>query len=138
MAYIDSGEMDRHTSENSRIAKAFLWSNLVDEGVLREWLVSIGRRDAFERIGHLFCELHFRLKLIGLVEDDRMDLPLTQEDIADATGLTAVHTNRTLQRLRGEGLIELPSHVLTINDIGVLRDRAGFNPAYLQIKRRVS
>jgi CRP-like cAMP-binding protein len=133
---IDSRDVDRLTLENSRIARALWWSTLVDESVLREWVVNNGRRDAHERIAHLLCELHARLDMVGLVEDDRLDLPLTQEDLADATSLTAVHTNRTLQRLRSEELIELRSQVLTIRDLKSLQRIAGFDPTYLHLKRR--
>jgi CRP-like cAMP-binding protein len=136
VAYIDSRAIDRLTLENSRIARALWWSTLVDEGVLRNWVVNNGRRDAYARIAHLLCEMHARMKMIGLVENDRLDLPLTQEELADATSLTGVHTNRTLQRLRADGLIELRSQVLTINDVGGLQRAAGFDPTYLHLKRR--
>jgi CRP-like cAMP-binding protein len=136
VAYINTREIDQLTLENSRIARALWWSTLVDEGVLRNWVVNNGRRDAYERIAHLLCEMHARMEMIGLVEDEKLDLPLTQEDLADATSLTPVHTNRTLQRLRTEGLIELRSHVLTISDLEGLKRAAGFDPTYLHIKRR--
>ena len=136
VAYIDTREIDRLTLESSRIARALWWSTLVDEGVLRTWVVNNGRRDAYERIAHILCEMHARMKMIGLVADERLDLPLTQEELADATSLTPVHTNRTLQRLRAEGLIDLKSHVLTIKDLKGLQRAAGFDPSYLHIRRR--
>jgi len=136
VAYVDSLAIDRLTAESSRIARALWWSTLVDEGVLRNWLVNNGRRDAYARIAHLLCEMHERMKMIGLVEDGRLDLPLTQEDIADSTSITSVHANRTLQRLRSDGLIELKSHVLTIKDLPGLQRAAGFDPTYLHLKRR--
>lgn len=137
VAYISADELDRLMAESNKLAHVFWWTTLVDEGVLRSWIVNNGRRDAHERIAHLLCELHARMKMIGLVEDDRLDFPLTQEEIADATGLTPVHTNRTLQRLRGEGLIELHGHVLTIADLFGLKRTAGFNANYLHIERRI-
>jgi len=136
VAYVDSKAMDRVTAESTRISRALWWSTLVDEGVLRNWIVNNGRRDAYARIAHLLCELHARMEMIGLVEDHRLDLPLTQEEIADATSLTAVHTNRTLQRLRADGLIELTGHVLTIDDLPGLQRAAGFDATYLHLKRR--
>jgi DNA-binding transcriptional regulator LsrR (DeoR family) len=81
--------------------------------------------------------MHVRMNMIGLVTGDRFDLPLTQEELADATALTPVHTNRTLQRLRGEGLIKLGGRVLTVLDVARLREAAGFDPNYLHIERRV-
>lgn len=137
VAFIPSSEMDELTSNHNGLTKALWWGTLVDEAVLRSWIVNHGRRDAYHRIAHLICELHLRLKLVGLVNDGRFDLPLTQEDLADATGLTAVHTNRTLQRLRKEGLIQLESRALTVLDVDALREAAGFDPSYLHIKRRL-
>jgi CRP-like cAMP-binding protein len=136
VAYVDSRAIDRLTADSTRVARALWWSTLVDEGVLRNWIVNNGRRDAYARIAHLLCELHARMQMIGLVEDHRLDLPLTQEEIADATSLTSVHTNRTLQRLRADGLIELKSQVLRINDLPGLKRAAGFDATYLHLKRR--
>lgn len=136
VAYIPSAKLDALTSSQTSLTKALWWSTLVDEGVLREWILNVGRRDAFERIAHLLCEMHARMQMVGLVEEDRLALPLTQDQLADATGLTAVHVNRTLQRLRNDGLIEMGSGMLTIPDVAALREAAGFNGNYLHIKRR--
>jgi CRP-like cAMP-binding protein len=76
------------------------------------------------------------MTLIGLVREDRLDLPLTQDQIADATGLTAVHTNRTLQRLRADGLIGLGRRMLTVLDVPGLQRVAGFEPTFLHLVRR--
>lgn len=138
VAYIPGAELDVLTSNHNELTKAMWWATLVDEAVLRNWVVNIGRRDAFERVAHLLCELHVRMKMVGLVEADRFNLPLTQEVIADATGLTAVHTNRTLQRLRRENLIELGGGMLTVLDVARLQQAAGFDPSYLHVKRRVA
>ena len=137
VAYIDSTEMDRLTYENRRLARALWWSTLVDEAILHDWVVNVGRRDAYERIAHLLCELHCRMERIGFVQQSSLALPLTQDELADATGLTPVHTNRMLQRLRGDGLIQLSGGMLTINNIDALQKAAGFDPSYLHIKRRV-
>ena len=138
VARIGGDEIAELTSENNRIVRAMWWSTLVDQSILREWVLNVGRRDAYERLSHLLCELHFRMKRVGLVEDGQLALPLTQEELADATGLTAVHVNRTLKRLRSEKLIELGRGMLTILDASALREAAGFDPAYLHVKRRVS
>ena len=105
--------------------------------MLREWVLNVGRRDAYQRISHLLCEMHARMQMVGLVEDGRLAFPLTQEELADATALTAVHTNRTLRRLREDGLIEIGSGMLTVLDVERLRKAAGFDPGYLHIRRRV-
>jgi len=118
------------------LARAFWWATLVDEAVLRAWIVNIGRREAFAAVGHLICELYVRMRTIGLVADHRFDLPLTQEEIADALGLTPVHVNRVLKRLRADDLISFRHGLLTIHDYGRLERASGFNPNYLHIERR--
>lgn len=136
VAYIQSGELDALTSNHNGLTKALWWAALVDEAVLREWILNVGRRDALERIAHVLCEMHARMKMVGLVEDGRLALPLTQHDLADTAGLTAIHVNRTLQRLRKDNLIEIGKGMLTILDVPALRQVAGFNGNYLHIKRR--
>lgn len=138
VAYIPSRDLDALTSDHNGLTKALWWSTLVDESVLRQWILNVGRRDAFERIAHVLCEIHARMKMVGLVKDDRLALPLTQEELADTTGLTAVHTNRTLQRLRKENLIEIGGGMLTVLDVSKLRRAAGFDPRYLHIERRAA
>ena len=138
VAYIPSGELDALTTNRTGLTKALWWATLVDEAVLREWILNVGRRDAFERIAHLLCELHARMQMVGLAPGDRLALPLTQDQLADATGLTAVHVNRTLQRLRAKNLIEIGSGRLSIPDVAALREAAGFTGDYLHVKRRVA
>lgn len=136
VGYIRSSDIDALTAHHNGLTKALWWTTLVDEGILREWILNVGRRDAFARIAHLLCELHARMQMVGLVHEDRLALPLTQEQLADATGLTSVHVNRTLQRLRNDGLIEMGSGSLLIPDVRELREVAGFTGNYLHIKRR--
>ncbi|HYW17351.1 MAG TPA: Crp/Fnr family transcriptional regulator [Allosphingosinicella sp.] len=135
VAFIHRSRMEDLTERPSLI-KAFWWSTLVDEAILRSWIVNVGRRDAYESIGHLFCELYVRMKNVGLVDQQHFDLPLTQEEIGDALGLTSVHVNRVLQRLRSEDLISLRQGVLTILDYRRLEAASGFNSNYLHLDRR--
>jgi len=135
VAFISRATLDG-LADRPGLAKAFWWATLVDEAVLRAWIVNVGRREAFAAIGHLVCELYVRAKNVGLVADQGFDLPLTQEEIADALGLTPVHVNRVLQRLRSEGLISLRGGLLTIRDYRRLERASGFNPNYLHIERR--
>ena len=116
------------------VDRALAWANLVDEAISREWLVSLGQRSADQRIAHLFCELHARLEVVGLVTEGRFGLPLTQQDLAEATGMSTVHVNRTLQALRGRELITLRSKVLHIPDVERLAAFAGFDPGYLHLE----
>lgn len=133
VAFARKGAIDDITRSTPALTRAFWRSTLVDEAVLRQWLVSVGRRDAKATLAHLLCELHVRLQLVGLAEDGDLQLPLTQTELADATGLTAVHVNRTLRALRQDGLIaEGPS--IRLRDIAGLREAGDFNPQYLHLR----
>ncbi|CAA2101816.1 Nitrogen fixation regulation protein FixK [Methylobacterium bullatum] len=116
------------------IARALRVSALIDEATLREWLVNIGCRSALERIAHLFCELLVRLRAVGLATEDSCDLPMTQHELADTTGMTTVHVNRSLQELRRRGLIELKGKNLKILDWSRLKSLAEFKAGYLRVE----
>ncbi len=124
------GLMDRYP----RIERALMWATLVDEATLREWLLNVGQRDAVQRISHLFCELCVRLSVVKMVDgSETFAMPLTQSEIADTTGMTTVHVNRSLQRLRKDGLIQTHGGKLTILDFDRLAKIAGFTDTYLHI-----
>lgn len=131
VADISPDDMDALTASCPRITQALWWESLVQQSIQREWTLNIGQRTAYERIAHLLVELFLRLRSVKLTQGDSCDFPLTQTDIADATGLTAVHVNRTLQELRREGLIELEKRRLRIPRLDRLMDAAMFNPNYL-------
>jgi CRP-like cAMP-binding protein len=118
-------------ASNPNIRRAIWMDSLIDASVFREWVVNVGRRDARGRIAHLLCELADRLRGSGVRDGEMYDFPLTQEQIGDATGLTAVHTNRTLQSLRKDGLINLTSSRLQILDWERLAEVGDFNERYL-------
>lgn len=122
-------------AQSPRISCALWWGGLVDEAILRSWIVNLGRRDAFERIAHLICELHARLCNVGLTTDGSFDLPLTQEELADALGLTSVHVNRSLKLLRERSLATMTKGLITIHDMTALRKAAGFSANYLHLSR---
>lgn len=113
------------------IEKALWWDLLVASAIERERVVSLGRRSASERLGHLFCELQLRLEMVGLADGPECDLPLTQSELADVLGLSSVHVNRSLQDLRSRGLVSLQNRRLTIRDLDRLREASFFDPAYL-------
>jgi len=136
VAAISKAAMQRTLEERPAIARALFWSTLVDEATLREWLVNMGQRDAYARLAHLFCEMWLRMKQIGLTHGNSFTLPVTQEELGDTMGLTSVHVNRVLQRLRAEGLLSLASGQMTLHDIDRLREIAGFDPNYLHLDRR--
>jgi CRP-like cAMP-binding protein len=125
-------------TERPAIARAFWWAALVDEATLREWLVNIGRRSAEHRVAHLLCELLLRLRVVGLANGDRFELPLTQGALADTMGLSEVHMNRVLQSLRSAGLITLGNRTLVILDVERLMALSDFNPNYLHLGHRTA
>jgi CRP-like cAMP-binding protein len=116
-----------------RIGAALWWSALQQNAINRERIVALGRRSARGRVAYLLCELVWRQKAVGLAEDDAIRLPLTQVELADTLGLTAVHVNRILQGFRRDNLIALAHHRLTLLDIGRLQKIAGFNQDYLHL-----
>ncbi|WP_454624469.1 Crp/Fnr family transcriptional regulator [Bradyrhizobium cenepequi] len=118
-----------------RIVTALWWESLVDAAIQREWTLNLGQRTALERMAHLLCELFFRLRLAGLTSGDSCDLPLTQADLADASGLSKVHVNRTLQELRSANLIVLKGKTLAVPDLRRLMDAGLFNANYLHMER---
>ena len=117
-----------------RIGTAFWRKSLIDAAVFREWMTSIGQREAYSRIAHLLCELMVRLRAVGLAEGHSFDLPITQAEFGDALGLSAVHVNRVLQAMRADGLIELQGERLNIPDWEKLKEAGDFDPTYLHLE----
>lgn len=102
-----------------------LWRSLADMVERQgDWLVTLGRKTALERLAHLLLEIFERMRAVGLAYGQQCAMPLTQMEIADLTGLTPVHVNRTLQSMRAKGLIELQSKWLRIPDLSALRSAA--------------
>ena len=133
VAMITPEEMSALTANRPRITQALWWHELVTTAVQREWTLNLGQRSAYERLAHLLVELYVRLAAVGKAQDGRSDFPLTQNDLADATGLTAVHVNRTLQELRRDELIELDRKQLRILDLKRMMDVSMFNLNYLHL-----
>jgi CRP-like cAMP-binding protein len=116
-----------------RVALALDWSDLLELAIQREWTVNLGSRDAVERVAHFLCEVFVRLQSVGMVESDRCALPLTQQEIGEIAGITAVHVNRVLQELRSTRLIALENRMLVLNDLEALMALCQFDPAYLHL-----
>jgi CRP-like cAMP-binding protein len=115
-----------------RIASAFWRDTLIEAATFREW-TNVGRREAHARLAHVFCELVVRMRAVGLAEDHRCELPMTQMELADATGISTVHVNRTLQELRRK-LITLKGGKLQVLDWLRLKEAGDFDPRYLHLK----
>lgn len=107
---------------------------MTDISIQRAWLANIGQRPADRRMAHLLCELHHRLSLVGLVDGHSFRLPLIQQDLADALGLSVVHVNRVLQYIRGLGLIRTQDRNILIDDLDKLEEFAEFDPTYLHLE----
>ena len=133
LAFMDHLDLDRLCDEHYRLAK-FLWhSTLVDASVHREWTVNVGAREALNRLAHLFCELHLRMQTLGRVKNGTCFLPLTQGDLAEATDLSQVHMNRSIQELRRRELISFTRGQLTVHDWDALAQLADFRADYLHL-----
>ena len=122
------------TDTRPAIKDALWYDTLVDGSIHREWVANVGRRDAPTRIAHLLCEFALKLEAVHLGEQLNYELPMTQDQLADATGLTAVHVNRVLQSLEKDGLIErvTPKSVL-IGDWKKLAAAGDFRRDYLHL-----
>jgi cAMP-binding proteins - catabolite gene activator and regulatory subunit of cAMP-dependent protein kinases len=118
-----------------RLAAALAWSGAKEEAIIAERLLSVGRRTALERTAHLIVELLRRLSIVDLVDEGRFALPVTQEILADALGLSIVHINRTLRRLRDIGLIEVAGQQITVRDVKQLSSVGQFDELYLHLVR---
>jgi CRP-like cAMP-binding protein len=117
-----------------RIGLAMWFDTLVDASIFREWIANVGRRDARTRVAHLLCEFSLRLKVAGLGEATDYELPMTQEQIADCTGLTSVHVNRTIKSLEADRLITRRStRSVIVGDWKKLADAGDFDSNYLHL-----
>ncbi|GLQ55339.1 Crp/Fnr family transcriptional regulator [Devosia nitrariae] len=115
--------------------RAMLAANAVDEAIGREWMISLGQRNALQRMAHLLCEMELRLRRVGLVEKGTFHFPATQTDLGDALGLSSVHVNRTLQELRRMHLVAMSKGIVTLNDTAALRRLALFDVTSLGYER---
>ena len=138
IAHISGEDMAEIMTSRPHIARAMYKAQLVDEGTLRQWIVSMGRRSSVERVTHLMCELYLR----SLTTDDdstgEVSIPISQVVLADALGMTAVHINRVLRELRECGAMELQRGSLKILDPVKLVQIAGFDENYLHRRHRRS
>jgi CRP-like cAMP-binding protein len=115
------------------IARALWRDTVVDGSIFREWILNVGRRNARQRISHLICELALRQEECDVRQGPLYEWPLTQEHVADATGLTPVHVNRTLQGMRADGLIATTRDTITIVDWSALQAAGDFRRDYLHL-----
>jgi len=136
LAIVPHDQLRDITERHPHLARMLWFSTLLDASIHRERILSIGRRSALARIAHLLCELNVRLGLVGLAAGNRYLLPVTQADIADATGLTSVHVNRMLKQLRDQELLTFRNGEVIIHEWDRLQTLAEFSSRYLYMERR--
>lgn len=131
---VEQAVLQRLILDRPAIGRAMWIDALIDASVFREWVTNVGRRNARARIAHLLCEFAMRMQTAGLSgQASRCDLPMTQEEIGDAVGLTSVHVNRTLKGLEAEGLIQRDKRRISFDDWSSISSIADFNPRYLHL-----
>ena len=131
VAYVPKEAIRALAVERPAIGMAMWTDTMIDAAIFREWVVNVGRRDARSRIAHMLCEFSLRLEAAGLAKEHRYELPMTQEQLADAVGLTPVHVNRVLRQLGEEGLISRNKRSVVIDDWKRIRQVGDFNERYL-------
>lgn len=123
------------TEQRPNIMVATMRGAAIERAMVEELVVSLGARDAIQRLAHLLCEICYRLRIVGLVDhDNRFEFPVTQAELGEALGLSTVHVNRTLQLLRRNALIAFQQGSVVILDWAGLAETASFNERYLAVK----
>lgn len=133
VAFIPRDAIMELAFERPEIGNALWYDSLVDGSIFREWIANVGRRDARTGIAHLLCEFALRLEAAGLSDHMSWELPMTQEQIADCTGLTPIHVNRMFKALGAEGLITRTRRSVTVNDWKALAKAGDFESSYLHL-----
>jgi CRP-like cAMP-binding protein len=133
VAFIQHEALHDLCARHPRIVAALWRETLIDASIFREWVLNVGRREAPSRMAHLFCEMVLRMRAVGLAQEHVCDLPLTQTELGDALGLSTVHVNRTLQELRGAGLVSWTGTTLTVLDWQALQQVGDFDATYLHL-----
>ena len=137
LAVVPHSHLRLMTERYPHLTRVYWFGTNLDASIHREWELSLGRRSAIERLAHLFCEMYVRLGIVGLVRDRSYDFPISQVELAEMTGITSVHANRTLQQMRKRELLEFAGGVVTIRDLEGLKRTADFNDDYLYLQRQV-
>jgi CRP-like cAMP-binding protein len=133
VAFIPTGAVRELAFSRPAVGMAMWYDTLVDASVHREWTANVGRRDARTRMAHLLCEFGVRLQDAGIGTLCSYEMPMTQEQLADCTGLTPVHVNRTLKSLDKEGLTQRTMRSVTIDDWNALARAGDFDSRYLHL-----
>ena len=130
-ALVPHSRLEGITERFPHLTRVYWFSTNLDAAIHREWELSLGRRPAMARCAHLLAEFRFRLAVVGLANDRGYDLPISQIDLSECLGLTPVHVNRSLRRLREDGIVTFRHGRVDIHDLAGLEEVAEFDPAYL-------
>lgn len=128
---VQHSDILRVAEDHPELGRAFWFDTLVDAAIFREWTVNVGRRSGLARTAHLLMEFAYRFKAANMMDGDMFELPVSQNDLSDALGISSVHLNRMLQSLRREGYIRTVSRTVQIERWHDLVQVAGFTSAYL-------
>jgi CRP-like cAMP-binding protein len=134
VGFIQHENLHRLCERHPDITKVLWRWTLIAASIYREWVTNVGQRNASARVAHLLCEVITRMRAVGLTRDYTCEFAMTQTELADATGMSTVHINRTLQELRRAKLITLKENTLTAIDWEGLQEAGEFDPAYLHIR----
>jgi CRP-like cAMP-binding protein len=134
LAFISRDAIRELVRARPAVARSVFVTILVEASIFREWVLNVGRRDSRMRLGHLLCEFAARLEAQGLADEYGYELPMSQEQLADALGLTPVHVNRTLKSLEADGLIRRDKRFVSFPDWKRMRDFADFTERYLHLE----
>lgn len=136
IAVVPHEKLEAITREHPHLTRVYWFLTNLDAAIHREWELSLGRRTAISRTAHLFCELHARLALVDLADDEGYALPFSQTVLAECVGLTSVHVNRVLRELRERGLVDFRRGRVRLLDLNGLKQLAEFDPAFLYLEKR--
>jgi CRP-like cAMP-binding protein len=128
---VPHADLRRVAAKHPGIAEAFWRDCVADGSIFSEWVVNVGRRDAISRVAHVFCEMAIRCEQAGQGDRHSFPLPMTQTDLADATGMTGVHVNRILRELRTRYIAELRAGTVTIHNWDELVRTGDFDAGFM-------
>ncbi|MBA2934457.1 Crp/Fnr family transcriptional regulator [Sphingomonas sp. CGMCC 1.13654] len=137
IANVPHSALKQLTDRDAEFARKLWASTLLDAAMHREWLFRLGRLDAGGRVAHFLAETNVRLGAIGRSDGSGFDLPITQTDLSEITGLTSIHVNRVLRMMREERICTFRSSRVEIADLERLERIAQFDPTYLYVKAGV-
>jgi len=135
VAFIPHAAFKELLQASPQLTHVFWRESLVDAAIFREWVITLGQRDAIGRVAHLICELVMRLQAVGLAKDMAFTIPWTQSDVADASGISTVHANRVIQELRRLELLEWDSRLIQVRNWDGLASLGDFSPDYLHLRK---